>query len=60
MRGVLAAWLADQCLLGREEQGWAELERRSKRGVLGAERLLADGCSLPAGATRVPRKTGYA
>ena len=32
VRGVLAAWLADQCLLGRAEQGWARLEAIRKRG----------------------------
>ena len=32
VRGVLAAWQADQYLLGREDAGWLELERALKRG----------------------------
>ena len=35
MRGVLAAWLADECLLGREDQGWERVKAIRKRGVLG-------------------------
>lgn len=34
VRGVLAAWQADQYLLGREDAGWVELERALKRGEL--------------------------
>ena len=34
VRGVLAAWQADQYLLGREDAGWLELERALKRGDL--------------------------
>ncbi|MGH3017134.1 MAG: hypothetical protein ACRDLU_02025 [Gaiellaceae bacterium] len=34
VRGVLAAWQADQYLLGREDEGWQELERALKRGDL--------------------------
>lgn len=37
VRGVLAAWLADQCLLGRAQQGWARVEAIRKRGVLGPQ-----------------------
>ena len=34
VRGVLAAWQADQYLLGREDAGWLELERALTRGDL--------------------------
>jgi hypothetical protein len=34
VRGVLAAWQADQYLLGREDTGWQELERALARGDL--------------------------
>jgi hypothetical protein len=34
VRGVLAAWQADQYLLGREDTGWLELERALRRGDL--------------------------
>ena len=37
VRGVLAAWHADRCLLGRAEQGWARLEAIRKRGLLGPQ-----------------------
>lgn len=35
VRGVLAAWLADQYLLGREEDGWAKIDTAYRRGELG-------------------------
>lgn len=41
VRGVLAAWIADQCLLGRERQGWAVLEAAYRRGELGPAPELA-------------------
>jgi hypothetical protein len=41
VRGVLAAWLADECLLGREDQGWERVEAIRERGVLGPDPGLA-------------------
>ena len=35
MRGILAAWLADQYSLGRGRAGWRVLERAVRRGELG-------------------------
>ncbi len=35
VRGVLAAWLADQYLLGREDAGWKKIEAARARGELG-------------------------
>jgi subtilisin-like proprotein convertase family protein len=35
VRGILAAWLADQYLLGRGPSGWGLLERAERRGQLG-------------------------
>jgi hypothetical protein len=32
VRGVLAAWLADQYLLGRGAAGWSVLRRAERRG----------------------------
>jgi hypothetical protein len=46
VRGFLAAWLADQALLGRTEQGWRRLEDANRRGELGRG-AMADG--YPAG-----------
>lgn len=40
-RGVLAAWLATQYLLDREEEGWVRLESIRKRGELGPRPDLA-------------------
>jgi hypothetical protein len=34
VRGVLAAWLADEYLLGREDEGWLAIETALKRGDL--------------------------
>ena len=41
VRGVLAAWLADQYRLGREDEGWAQLETIRRRGELGPRPDLA-------------------
>jgi len=35
VRGILAAWLADEYLLGRGAAGWRVLERAERRGELG-------------------------
>lgn len=40
-RGVLAAWVADQYLLGRGDQAWATLERLRARGAFGPRPDLA-------------------
>lgn len=40
-RGVLAAWVADQYLLGRGESGWATLEKLERRGAFGPRPDLA-------------------
>ena len=46
VRGLLAAWLADQALLGRAGEGWRRLEQANRRGELGRGATL-DG--YPAG-----------
>jgi subtilisin-like proprotein convertase family protein len=40
VRGVLAAWLADEYSLGRGPAGWRVLERAERRGELGRKRDL--------------------
>lgn len=40
-RGVLAAWVADQFLLGRGDEGWATLRRLATRGDFGPRPDLA-------------------
>jgi hypothetical protein len=41
VRGVLAAWLADEELLGRQEEGWARLDVAYRQGELGPSKSLA-------------------
>lgn len=62
-RGLLAAWLADQVLLGRERQGWATLEAAFRRGELGPKPELAGWPQGRAYLTELRtflRKLGYA
>ena len=40
-RGVLAAWVADQYLLGRGAEGWAKIHELAKRGEFGPRADLA-------------------
>jgi len=61
-RGVLAAWLADMHLLGREDEGWRELERAYRTGELGPKQSLADwpqGRAYIRALRAFLRKTGY-
>jgi hypothetical protein len=61
-RGVLAAWVADQYLLGRGDEGWATILRIAKRGELGPR---ADLAGWPQGGAYLKalrsflKKTGY-
>jgi hypothetical protein len=61
-RGLLAAWVADQALLGRADEGWRRLEEANRRGELGRGAKL-DG--YPAGGRYLAalrsflRRTGY-
>jgi subtilisin-like proprotein convertase family protein len=61
VRGVLAAWLADQYSLGRGPAGWRVLERAGRRGQLGRK---PDGWAVGKAYLRklraFLRKTGYA
>jgi hypothetical protein len=62
VRGFLAAWVADQALLGREAVGWRVLEGAQRRGELGRSATM-DG--YPAGKRYLAalraflRRTGY-
>jgi hypothetical protein len=50
VRGVLAAWLADMIVLGREGKAWRQLERAYALGELGPRKELAgwpQGTRLP-------------
>jgi hypothetical protein len=62
-RGVLAAWTADQYLLGRTNAAWATLRRLAAQGVFGPRADLAGwpqgGAYLSALKTYL-RKLGYA
>lgn len=63
VRGVLAAWLADECRLGRASEGWAAIRGALDRGELSVPRVDA---VWPAGRRyldalrRFLVKTGYA
>ena len=39
MRGVLAAWLADEYRLGRAAEGWAQIDAAYRRGELSSPRV---------------------
>jgi subtilisin-like proprotein convertase family protein len=62
VRGILAAWLADQLLLGRGPAGWQALEEAYRRGELGRGQRLY---GYPAGQRYLAalraflRRTGY-
>jgi hypothetical protein len=59
-RGVLAAYVADEALLGHPERGWAAIDRALERGELSAR-----GTGYPVGKAYVARlraflrKAGY-
>lgn len=61
-RGVLAAWVADQYLLGRGDEGWATIRKAAKRGEFGPR---ADLAGWPQGGAYLRalrsflKKTGY-
>jgi hypothetical protein len=61
VRGVLAAWQADQYLLGREDAGWLELERALTRGDLeGPDGFWPTGRRYLRALRAFLVKTGYA
>jgi subtilisin-like proprotein convertase family protein len=63
VRGILAAWLADQYLLGRSAAGWRRLEEAYRRGDVGRGRTMF---GYPAGRRYLAelrsflRRAGYA
>ena len=62
-RGVLAAWMADEYLLGREQGGWARLDAAYRRGELGPRPDLAgwpQGRAYLRALKAYLRKLGYA
>jgi hypothetical protein len=61
VRGVLAAWMADEYLLGREQAGWKALAAANSRGELGAQDAIwPRGGSYLRALRRFLIKTGYA
>ncbi len=63
LRGLLAAWLADQYRLGRGEEGWEQLEAAYRRGELSAPRvdpIWPAGRKYLAALRSFLVKTGYA
>ncbi len=63
VRGILAAFMADQYLLGREEDGWRKLAVVLRRGELGPgslDRLWPVGPAYIRTLRAFLRETGYA
>lgn len=60
VRGVLAAWLADEYLLGRESEGWKALEAARQRGELEGEALWPSGSAYLRALREYLVKLGYA
>ena len=63
VRGLLAAWLADEYRLGRADEGWAKLRAAYARGELSAPRvdpLWPTGRKYLAALRRFLVETGYA
>jgi hypothetical protein len=62
VRGILAAWLADQMMLGRVTEGWRALETARRRGELGPDKVEfgeAFGRRYFAKLRSFLRRTGY-
>lgn len=59
VRGVLAAWMADQYLLGRDQQGWQTLEAANGRGELVGDAGWPSGSAYLRALRAFLVKTGY-
>jgi hypothetical protein len=62
-RGVLAAWMADQYLLGHEGTGWAKMRAANRRGEfqgLGSGDIWPKGKRYLAALRKFLKTTGYA
>jgi subtilisin-like proprotein convertase family protein len=62
-RGALAAWLADQCLLGRQDEGWRKVDAAYRRRELGPRAGLSgwpQGRAYLKALRSFLRKLGYA
>jgi hypothetical protein len=59
VRGILAAWLADQALLGRASAGWRKLEQLERRGVLAGDAPWPSGKRYLTELRRFLAQTGY-
>jgi hypothetical protein len=60
VRGVLAAWMADQYLLGRQDTGWATLQEINARGELTGDTMWPIGNDYLAKLRQFLVKHGYA
>lgn len=62
VRGILAAWLADEYLLGRQAQGWAKMRDLNRQGVfrgIAGDDIWAQGDAYLARLKKFLRKNGY-
>jgi len=59
VRGILAAWVADEYLLGREEHAWTTMRSLNRAGVLGGDRGWARGSAYLVKLRKFLESRGY-
>jgi hypothetical protein len=60
VRGVLAAWMADQYLLGEQDAGWTTLHQINAQGGLSGDPVWAIGDAYLAKLRKLLTRLGYA
>jgi hypothetical protein len=60
VRGVLAAWMADQYLVGQQDAGWATLHQINAKGGLSGDPVWAIGDAYLAKLRKFLTRLGYA
>ncbi len=58
VRGVLAAWMADQYLLGQQNAGWTSLQQINAQGGLSGDPDVAHRRRVPGQAQEAPHEAG--
>ena len=59
VRGVLAAWMADQYLLGQQDEGWTTLQQLNAQGELNGDAMWPIGDAYLAKLRKLLTKLGY-
>ncbi len=60
VRGVLAAWMADQYLLGQQDAGWTTLQQINAQGELNGDAMWPIGDAYLAKLRKLLTRLGYA